>query len=699
MPRAAIIAALLRGGSSIPAGSMVVGYNIGGSNYYSGYGFFADYLFGAYKLPESTTGGVTTVNAVLANGQSITYNAITHYDADLLAWKPGNYVLTWPAGVTASVGLFGSNTSAGTSGRYVFAIPLPSETGELEKLDPTNQGGVYVTLTNGTGSTVDCRSARLCHVDDETAVMAGAVLSAEAAEALRTASNGPLRTLNLNGANALWIQAVEDIPADDEWGSRTAYSCQVSSGVTQKFTGYTNYGVSPERIGRIGTQVGRPLWVNLPVMMTDAACTAYLTRLASTYPSGAIYIEAGNECIISPQFAPNAGYLGSGMYHANQALSDPYLGSYPIGTDNGDRRAEALAHCSLRFWKIAETVFGRSRVRRALNMMLVSPSQGAKCMEYVDPGIITAGQKVAQLIDETKGDCASVSAYFGTIPDSHARAAPSQGGGEFPLFNNDPAGFHMSTRWAVKNKAYNQSDATIKGQMKNSANQAAGYVKDYNDWCTARGYERVVTAVYEGLWGHWDDGRSGFEDIGGMMLAYDVTTGDMIGTTSTINGVTYTDNAEAVADWYEDGDVVRATWVSTPGGGLADSTNYLCKVVAGKLRLYTTQANYNAGTQLTGGTSQRVALWNASRTNRLLLRRNGLLTSSAGLEVLEYWVSVMSAQGINLVNIFAFSGNANKLGAQQGGGGVYSSRPWSVTNKGGWDTAGNSAITWARNRA
>jgi hypothetical protein len=698
MPSAAIRAALLRGGSSIPAGAMVVGYNIGLSNYFSGYGFFADYLFGAYKLPESTTAGVTTVSAVLANGQSVSYQAAMQFDEDVNAWKPGTYVLRWPAGVTATVGLFGVNTSAGTSGRYTFTIPYPSESDELSKLDPNNQGGVVITLTNSTGSTVDCRSARLCHIDDEAAVMAGSVLSAEAAEALRTASGGPLRCLNLNGANSAWIRTADEIPADDEWGSRTAYTCEVVSGVSQKFTGYSTYGVSPERIGRIGTQVGRPLWVNLPVMMTDAACTAYLTRLASTYPSGAVYIEAGNETIISPQFPPNAGYLGSGKYHADNGLTDPYIGSYPLGTDNGDRRAEAVAHCSLRFWKIAETVLGRARVRRAVNLMLVGPTIGAKFLEYVDPGIITAGQKVVQLIDRTKGDCASVSAYFGTIPDSHFRAAPSQGGGEFPV-SGGATGFHMSTRWAVKNRAYLQSDAVLKGQMKNSANQAASYVKDYNDWCTARGYERVVTAVYEGLWGHWDDGRSGYEDIGGMMLAYDATTGDMVGTTSTINGATYTDNAEAVADWYEDGDVVRATWVSTPGGGLSDSTNYLCKVVAGKLRLYTTQANYNAGTQLTGGTSQRVALWNASRTNRLLLRRNGLLTSSAGLEVLEYWVSVMAAQGINLVNIFAFAGNMNKLGASQGGGGVFSSRPWSVTWRGGWDTAGNSAITWARQRA
>jgi hypothetical protein len=693
--RGSYLATLLR--TNYVGTALSIGYNIGGSNYYSGYGFFADYLYGSYKLPESTTGGITTVSAVLANGQSITYNAMMQFDADILAWKPGTYVLRWPAGVTATVILFGTSYSAGTSGRYTFTIPYPAEVGELAKLDPADQGGVVVVLNNSTGSTVDCRSARLCHIDDETAVLSGSVLSAEAAEALRTASLGPLRTLNLNGANSAWIGTVGDIPADDEWGSRTAYTCQISAGVTEKFTGYTNYGVSPERIGRIGTQVGRDLWLNLPVMMNNAACEAYLTRLAATYPSGNLFIEAGNEAIISPQFPANAGYLGSGMYHAQQALTDSYLGSYPLGTDNGDRRAEALAHCSLRFWKIAETVFGRSRIRRALNMMLVGPTIGAKCLEYVDPGIISAGQKVIQLIDLSKNDCVSVSAYLGTIPDSHLRAAPSQGGGEFPV-SGGATGFHMSTRWAVKNKAHLQSDAVISGQMRNSVNQATSYVKDYNDWCTARGYPRAVTGIYEGLWGHWDDGRSGYEDIGGMMLSYDSTTGELVGTTGSINGATYTDDAELVSDWYEDGDVVRATWVSTPGGGLADSTNYLCRVVAGKLRLFTSQANYDANIRVTGGTTQNVAMWNASRVNKLLLRRNNHLCSLAGLGVLEYWAEQMELQGIKVANIFAYNGNSNKMGAQQGGGGVFSGRPWSVAKLGGWDTGDNTAITWAKTR-
>jgi hypothetical protein len=665
--------------------SLAIGYNLSAPTYYSNRGFFANLLKGGLKLWDTGSSTQLLATAGGSGAALITDRA----DHDLNQWKPGNYAARWPVGVECRVTINGTTTSLGTSGYGTFTLPaMPAPSDALAGASDASGGVLSVAYF---GANVDCSGASVYHVDDEAQILAGQPLAANVASALATSSVGPVRFLNMQNTNAAWIRAVDEIPSDDLWGSRRqSFTATYSGGVTVKFTGYNSGdGTSPELIGRIGSQVGRGIHLCMPPMMTDAALTAYFTRLSTTYPSGVLRIEASNEPFISPQFAGNAGYLGSGQYHIDNGLTD--TSGIALGTDNDVRRAKAYAHCSLRCWKAAETVFGRSRVQR--HIAPGNEQNGDLVAAFVDPGIIQSGATLGALLSRAAGDAITIPTYFGQVGDNAPNVvAPGHGAGAHQGSNS----FHISARYMCKTRTWETwNTARHLAAIANSVDQNVAYVARMKAWAATAGVSARITS-YEGLWPHWDDGRSVTDDVAGLCMSWNATTGELTPASATVNGIAFTDSGESVTDHFGDVDVVKNFWAGTDVGGVADGVTYLCKVVSGKLRLYASQAAYTAGTHVTGGANRSsLILWNVSRLNALLIFRANLLTSASGPAALEDFAARTKAAGLDEVCIFAFSGNANKSETNPNYATV---RPWSVVLRGAWDTSGNQAVSWAKAR-
>lgn len=589
-----------------------VGFNVSTDNYYNSAGLFANRLYGASAI--STITNYTALGYPKA-GFSCTYNIISETVYKYWSHKPGTYVVRGTgtgATVTTSGAGITTDIFATTNGvpfrRTVTVIALTAPTGDAAV---TVSRTTHLSVNVSAAGVADMVDLWVGHIDDESKFGGTAPADYFTAEGLATythPTHGPLRMMQFQNMVQSWVQDVGDIPADLMVAIPNAYVAN-TNGTKGSFT---NRLSSPEMMARLCIATGMELWPCAFVQMTDAAMTSFATRMASVYTSGKIYGEVGNEPWNGAYFAINGGYLGT-QYGAT---GQPGAG-YGLLTDgSGTAIQQALGHASLRWWKVLDTVFGSSRVEKLINVQLVNPSASLPAMDYVDPGIRNTGVKVGNQMDAW-----SPATYPIICPDVLSFDSSNTGRGiTGPTFGG---GIGIARGYMTKNKMWvnqtlngNNANLWLEKAWKNSIDNWVKYMNSWLTSLTSRGYP-TKGIEYEGHWNHDDlplytAGSGGPAAQNGMIVAYDATTGAMTATTGTINGTSFP--TDVLTDWFEDGDIIEATWAGS--GGVSDSRTYQCKFIGGALYAFATAAAYATGTTatcVTGGSNKNFLLSNITR--------------------------------------------------------------------------------------
>ncbi len=678
--------------TSAATGSMKHGWNVNGSSYYDGTSLFNNRLLESAIVGDATAKGYPPGGV----GKSTRYVVISENAHEWWAYKPGAYVIKG-TGTGARIRVGGaaiSEISILTRERTPFRVsvvlpPLAAPTGEAA-LTFSRVGHLSVLVTDGTMPMSDLV---VVHADDEAELAAGKVYTKDASDDLATASRGPVRPMGLMQTVSGWIKDPADIPADD------------SIAATNHFIQYPGHAPgqgkfripSPEKLARLAIESGNPLWVSLWAMASDAALKVFFDRLAAAYPSGDIYIEGGNE-VWNNAYTANSGFLAT-----------QYGKSEHQGTGLVDGSSEAVmqnaAHLALRCFRAAEapSAFnGRSRVKRVFNCQLVWLERSFIALDYVDPGIISKGRKLGQLIDSP-----CVATYFLLAGDALLTGGNTgRGITQLPKY-----GLGLSRRRLIRDKIYEKgasnsgnAAAWFEKAWKNSIDDVKGFIKRYQDRLTAAGFSPLRYS-YEGAWSHddlpaFDLGRESVEPkrpggLPGICVAYHASTGAFIPADAKVGGAVFADADEPLDAWFDEGDLVQVGYEGATG--VPAYRTFISRRQADGLRIYASLADYNADRPRVGGADGHMLLINNTRMtalNKALLQQLWANKSvdGTGVTVLDYYHDKMVEAGLTLDCTFTPVGAATTAFRD-----VTGTKPWAFKPN-GYYASDTPALTWVRTK-
>ena len=662
-------------GDSRPA--LKHGWNVNGPTCYDGASLYINRLFDSAIVGETTANGYPPGGA----GKHTSYVVISENSYEWWAYKPGTYrvrgtgtgarVQVSGAGITAQT----LTTTAGKPFRLSVALPpLSAPEGEAA-LTFTHVQHLNVSVAGGSFAMTDLV---VLHADDEADFAVGKVFTAEARAGLATASRGPVRPMGLMQSVSGWVKDVSDLPADDNVGMTNYFIQYPGQGHTQARFRLP----SPEKLARLATETGSPLWVSLWVMASDATLKAFFDRLAAAYPSGDLYVEGGNE-IWNNAYTANSGFL------ATQYGRPEYQNT---GLVNGSSEAimHNAAHFALRCFRAAESASafnGRSRIKRIFSCQLGWPERSFQGLDYVDPGIVSKGQKLGKLIDSP-----CVSTYFALAPDALFTGGNTRRGvTQLPKY-----GVVMSRRRLIKDKIYengpsNGGNAAVwfEKAWKNSIDDLAAFIKVYQSRLAAAGYAPLRYS-HEGCWSH--DDLPAF-DLGtetgdakkpaglpGVCMAYKAATGAFTPANATVGGFSFSDAGESLDAWFSDGDLMQVGYNGSTG--VTAYRTFICRRVAGALQIYASLADYTAGKPRTGGEDGHLLVINNSRLtafNRVILTQLWANKSvdGTGVTVLDYHHDKMVEAGLTVDCTFTLVGGATSAFRDTTG-----TKPWALKPNG-----------------
>lgn len=255
-------------------------------------------------------------------------------------------------------------------------------------------------------------------------------------------------------------------------------------------------GMSPEDVARLANESAGPVAINLPPTMTDAAMTAWATRFNAVYVfNGSNWIDNGGDNEPWNYFGYYPTFFLAGPYHAiyNTGYAPTYNGG---GTAIPGNHVAAMHFC-LRMWKIFETIIGRSKCKRSVNLQNGSPGTSAS-LAYLDPGIISAGIPVGQLTDRI-----ALAPYENNCTDARAGSARgitglSAAGFGPGSFDGQALGLRWQLQYLTGNNANNGNDvqAWYRNATLNGYDVWAGYTQTWKNNLVAAGYSSDIH-IYE----------------------------------------------------------------------------------------------------------------------------------------------------------------------------------------------------------
>lgn len=665
-----------------------IGFNVQPSSYYTGAGMYANRMYEATVLGSQSN---VNANGYPKAATGCQYKIIGENAYQWWRYKPGTYVIKG-TGNGATLTIYGAGfptdvytTSNGVAFRRTVTLPAmsaPSGNTAIRNVALTHLG---LNVSNAGVAAIN--DLIVCHVDDEAHIAAGgpaALFTPECIADYQTTSRGPLRMMNWQQMVNAWCQDAADIPADGAVAILNAYAANSDGSKGSK----TLRGVPPpEHMGRLCVATSMPMWVNVNPQMTDACMASFFARLLAEYPSGLLYVEISNEIWNGAYFKVNTNYLGTRYGTAGQ----PGAGAGLLTTGTGTAIQQAAAHASLRAWKQAELVFG-SRVRRVINCQLVQPALSMQCMDYVDPGIITAGQKVGQLMHS-----AATATYPLVCGDVTANGLDTGRGVTQP----PRYGIGIPPRWAIRHKAW-IDDAAVNGgnaalwiekAWRNAVDMITAYIGTYQSQLAAKSYP-LMTLEYEGHWNHDDTPLyraashdvNGAQAVNGLCMTYIAATGEMVPASATVNGDAYTDAGESLSNWFADGDIIEPTFAGSTG--ISDRITYKCKIISGKLYAFLNTTTYTAGlgSQVTGGSDKTILLCNVTRMDAWQTFTVEQMWSNPdaidGQTFIDYMHDSYRAAGLRVGCSFSIIGGAYLAFYTASGG--FGAQGWAMKPDGHW---------------
>ena len=674
------------------APTMKHGWNVNGNGPYDGGTLYINRLLDSAILGDATPTGYPPGGA----GKSTTYLVISENAHEWWAYKPGVYRIKG-TGTGARIQVTGSRfdaqamlTTEGVRFRLSVTLPpLAAPEGEAA-LTFTRVQHLRVAVTGGVSAMTDLV---VVHSDDEADLAAGNLLTVEARTDLTTASRGPVRTMSLMQSVSGWVKDVADLPADDTIGM-TNYFIRYPG----QTWGPSRFRLpSPEKLAKIAIETGSPLWVSLWVMASDATLKVFFDRLAAAYPSGDIFVEGGNEVW-------NNGYTANSGFLATQ-YGRPEYQNTGLVTISSETILHNAAHLALRCFRAAESPSafnGRRRVKRVFSCQLGWPDRSLIGLNYVDPGIISKGLKLGQIIDSP-----CVPTYFGLTPDALISGGNTRRGiTQLPRY-----GVGMSRRRLIKDKIYengpsNGGNAAVwfEKAWKNSVDDIAAFIKAYQVRLAAAGFAPLRYS-YEGCWSHddvpaFDLGTENADakkpaGLPGLCMAYNAATGAFTPATAIVAGFAFHDSGESLEDWFTDGDLMQVGYNGATG--VTPYRTFACRRTAGALYIYATLADFTAGRPRTGGEDGHLLVVNNSRMTAFM---KAVLTQlwanksvdGSGVTVLDYYHDKMVEAGLTLDCTFTTIGGATTAFRDTTG-----VKPWAFKPD-GYYAPDTPAVAWVRTK-
>jgi hypothetical protein len=702
---------------------MKYGINIGLPRYYTNAGIEANILRRSYLVSSTLGSDGWPLLAPLESLGIPCIRSTTPYGKP----RQGKYIVTAPANYSVGVIVNGQELSPSTtpsltlinagysnSDRVAVAnqgLPMRLEfnysgppgdgTVNEEGIRWNSSASLSLNVFNrnaaNSGITLSIGQVKLFHADDEPDINLNRTFTGAFINYSRPANpDTPIRMLAWTRPMESWVENPSDIQPVGS-AAPSEYSVGFNSANNTIFKNSSpGFGCVPEEIAELSNRTGRPLWVCMPPMMTDAALVSWFTRFNSALdPSIKLWVEGGNEFW-------NTGFTINSAYMWNQYSTLQNTGNY-TGTTYTDKYAEMCknaGHFSLRCWKAAESVMGRSRIVRALNGMSASFESSANCYNYQDPGLIQVGIKVGNL-----ADVISIAPYFKATSDKTLQViydryslgtAPKRNTDIAPLFGNIFSMKQMlNTKiWVDGASNSNNSKQWLLDAFKNGIDRQAIEVNDFITKMKAAGFTSQKVAFYE-LHNHdnetinyvnstyltWPGNPN---DPAAMVFSYNSTTGDFTPSFNTYSGVVVDHSSTQVSEYFETGDIVRAL---TGGGVISEQTSYKCRVAAnGTLKLYSNLANYNSDIPITGAAIAKLPILNLTRFDALFEARMDCLWGSGADDLWAYWHNKFLP--LNIDTVCLFSGGASNTLHSTG----TQVLPWQIAKGGPLDPSPLSAF-------
>lgn len=721
---AAIIAIL--GPSAAIGSTLAHGINPPNPDYWRNYGVEANALKRAYFNPSGFAGTYEDGWPVLTQNASASFEVVR---SESIAHrpKPGKWVITVPGycavlltvngvventvgAVITSISPAGATIQSFNGGQLAnnTATPMRIEfnySGELETSSTFVFGGTTAVTASlrvrfmhtQASTTTSTKNCRVYHISSEADIVAGLQYTQEFINYISGGNpRAPLRVMPMFSPNEIFVTEASEIPPGDA-NSRVSVTPSMVSGAK---SATLQQSTSPEAFAEMQHRSGKPLWVALPPMMTDAALTAFFTRLHASltarYGSTAydthVFVEPSNE-LWNSSFASNSTFL-----------ADNYATSYPQGVTGVNpalsrefRMQKNGAHFALRAWSIAESILGRQRVKRTFDCQIAFYDGGARPMlEYVDPGIIQAGARAGDLADYVAG-----APYFGAMTDANVQTRNDEIKNTAAYISANlsqyvPAARGVTTPNVVgTNRSISNTDI-LRGEYylngrdgKSFSEWREASLRNCLDWnnigcryfvsqLRLAGYTNPKLGIYE-INTHEDLAQTLYvkdDEPYGVKVSY---SAGLFTATSPNDGLIR--SMELVK-------VVRArnstTLVSSGTEGTFSGIKYLAKVRQdGSISLHANIADFNSDTIATGNPTGSLYLVNVSRIDALHRANiNWLLHSPIGAEFIRRVDNVMAGVGFDVACWFADGGYGyayNSVGV--------GTQPWTFADKGLWNTA------------
>lgn len=706
-------------------------------DYWRNYGVTANVLKHAYTNPSNFAGSYDRGWPILGRNVSVTFDAFLACDTVAHAPKPGRYVVTVPAkmavlltvdgiqptGVgaiiksispaTAVVNSFNGDQieNSGTEPmRIEFDYPdspsaRRSVNGDLIRPLTTHFLRVRFMWLGEAGSTQSTAECKVFHTSAEADILVGYNYTQEFIDYISGRdTDAPIRLMPMFCPNTTFVETPSDLPPSDK-SSREMLTPTLHYSGTRGST--LMRSTSPEEMAEIQFRAQRPIWVSLPPQMQDVTLAAFFQRLhdaltslhgTSAY-STLVYVEPSNE-LWNGSFASNYGYL-SEIYSTvwpdtgAPALAGNKANAYTVYQMNG-------AHFGLRAWKAAEQVMGRSRVCRTFGCQVAFYDGGARIMlNYVDPGIISAGARAGAL-----ADIVTVAPYFNTYGDLQiaTRAAVIAGTATYTSLNLSqylPAPRGVATPSTVGSSSIMSLTDRLRGKYWVNGD---GNGKTWAQWVDAAfrnglDWNNIACRYFIGLLR-----EDGFTST--RIGIYEINSHDNYGqpgpSTADVMGLECTYAAGVFTPVtpfdpiLESGEIVKVLPITGASGSAVSggflNVNFKAKVRPdGSVTLHATQADYDNDVAATGGATGNVSLGNSTRMDAMHRAQvEWLLHSAAGAQYIRSVDTMMAACGFEVACWFVDGGyNYSFTNASSG----LSVQPWTMADKGLWN-AGQGHAAW-----
>jgi hypothetical protein len=309
--------------------------------------------------------------------------------------RGGVYVATWTHDPNLTVSLTGNYAESVVSGGRLVS-PGRYECTVSQTAPGSNGGTAWILnaqVTNSGAAPAVFNSLKVFHIEDESRINAGQVLTSKHVDKL--AGCGVVRVMLCIGSNTQdshgWNWQTPSVKAND---------VLITNWATPQHRIWRGDDMPPEVAAMVANELNADLYLPLPTLCTDATLTSYATKVYGILNSNLrVHIEPSNEATwnYAVPYAASMAYLG---YVLGPTLTGVVNTNGAPASDVFSRASCAGMYVAANMWRNFEEIFPRNRVVRVAPGWAAGIGQdgdGYAGLRYIEP---VSGVSGAQLADE-----------------------------------------------------------------------------------------------------------------------------------------------------------------------------------------------------------------------------------------------------------------------------------------------------------